>query len=174
MRGSDSTSYPVRNMNIFFLDTNPIAAAQYHCDKHLGKMVLESAQMLCTAINEKDGFQIAPYKSTHINHPCSVWVRERADNAWWLYNLMLALDTERMWRSGKTKPHLSACQVHEFITRNGFHALFGSPCGTISPPAQAMPENFRNDDPVQAYRDYYREDKRHLHVWTKRNAPEWL
>ena len=36
-------------MNIFYLDRNPKVAAEMHCDKHVVKMILESAQMLCTA-----------------------------------------------------------------------------------------------------------------------------
>ena len=35
-------------MNIFVLDTNPITAAQMQCDKHVVKMVLETAQILST------------------------------------------------------------------------------------------------------------------------------
>ena len=36
-------------MNIFFLDEDPKYAAQMQCDKHVVKMVLETAQMLSTA-----------------------------------------------------------------------------------------------------------------------------
>ena len=36
-------------MNIFFLDKNPYVAAHKQCDKHVVKMVLETAQMLSTA-----------------------------------------------------------------------------------------------------------------------------
>lgn len=63
-------------MNIFYLDENPNLCAQYHCDRHVIKMILESAQLLCTALNVVAGQQVTPYKSTHVNHPCSIWVRE--------------------------------------------------------------------------------------------------
>jgi len=36
-------------MNIFFLDKDPKIAAQMQCDKHVVKMILETAQMLSTA-----------------------------------------------------------------------------------------------------------------------------
>ena len=36
-------------MNIFHLDKNPIKCAEYHCDKHVVKMILETSQMLSTA-----------------------------------------------------------------------------------------------------------------------------
>ena len=42
-------------MNIFYLDTDPVLAAQMQCDKHVVKMILESAQMLCTAHRVLDG-----------------------------------------------------------------------------------------------------------------------
>jgi len=54
-------------MNIFVLDQNIKKCAQYHCDQHVSKMILESVQMLCTSLN-KQGFK-TPYKSTHIKHP---------------------------------------------------------------------------------------------------------
>ena len=36
-------------MNIFYLDSDPVKAAQIQYNKHVVKMILESAQMLCTA-----------------------------------------------------------------------------------------------------------------------------
>jgi len=36
-------------MNIFYLHADPYKAATYFYDKHKVKMILESAQMLCTA-----------------------------------------------------------------------------------------------------------------------------
>ena len=42
-------------MNIFVLDKDPIVAAKMACDKHIVKMILESAQMLCTAKRVLDG-----------------------------------------------------------------------------------------------------------------------
>ena len=40
-------------MNIFILDNDIEQCARYHCDQHVGKMILESAQLLCTALNQK-------------------------------------------------------------------------------------------------------------------------
>lgn len=36
-------------VNIFMLDHDPVAAAAAHCDKHVVKMILETAQLLSTA-----------------------------------------------------------------------------------------------------------------------------
>lgn len=38
-------------MNIFFLDRNIRKCAAYHCDKHVVKMILESTQLLSTALH---------------------------------------------------------------------------------------------------------------------------
>lgn len=42
-------------MNIFFLDKDPVWAAQYHVDKHVVKMIQETAQLLSTAHRVLDG-----------------------------------------------------------------------------------------------------------------------
>ena len=69
-------------MNIFILDTEIPKCAEYHCDQHAIKMILESVQLLCTALNKK-GFE-TPYKSTHMKHPCVLWVEASYDNFEWL------------------------------------------------------------------------------------------
>ena len=65
-------------MNIFVLDNDPFKAAEYQCDKHVVKMVLETAQLLCSA------HETAPYKRTHYNHPCAIWTRSSLSNYMWL------------------------------------------------------------------------------------------
>ena len=50
-------------MNIFVLDKDPHIAAQMHCDRHVPKMIVESAQMLSTAHRLLDGEEyMAPSK----------------------------------------------------------------------------------------------------------------
>ena len=68
-------------MNIFYLDENHETCAQYHCDKHVIKMILETAQLLC-CVHWVSGVE-APYKKTHVNHPSSVWARESLTNYKW-------------------------------------------------------------------------------------------
>lgn len=72
-------------MNIFVLDEDIEKCARYHCDQHVIKMILESAQMLCTALNKKG--HSTPYRSTHSNHPCVLWVEQSHDNFCWLIGL---------------------------------------------------------------------------------------
>lgn len=84
-------------MNIFVLDPNPIIAASYHCDQHLHKMILESAQIVSTAIrlSNLDIPRHALYKPTHPNHPCTKWVAKSVNNLQWICELAIALDDIR-------------------------------------------------------------------------------
>lgn len=83
-------------MNIFALDPSPSVAASYHCDQHLNKMILESAQMLSTAMH-KWYPHLSPYlyKIAHPNHPCTIWISQSTQNAQWLSDLMYHLDDIR-------------------------------------------------------------------------------
>ena len=69
-------------MNIFVLHKDPKIAAQMACDKHVIKMILETAQMLCTAARTKGAW--APYKQTHKKHPCTLWAAATKANWVWL------------------------------------------------------------------------------------------
>ena len=63
-------------MNIFYLHEDPATASTYMYDKHVVKMILESAQMLCTAHHHYGNGDNVPYKKAHYNHPSSVWARK--------------------------------------------------------------------------------------------------
>ena len=81
-------------MNIFYLHDDPRLAASYVYDKHKVKMILESAQMLCTAHHVFDNGHNVPYKQAHLNHPSTIWVRDNTHHYYWLYEHMLALGNE--------------------------------------------------------------------------------
>ena len=72
-------------MNIFFLDKTPELSAQYLCDKHIPKMLLESAQMLSTALRQNGYEDDYLYKSAHPNHPMTKWVGNTRDNFIWAF-----------------------------------------------------------------------------------------
>lgn len=163
-------------MNIFVLDTNPNMAARYHNDRHVIKMILESAQMLSTAHVFLDGPVTSkarvPWilRPTHINHPCAKWVREASENYVWLYQLMEALLMQYRARFGK---------IHKYERNGLFHELSSKlplniPIGPRTPFAQAMPPQYRNCDPVAAYRAYYFNEKQHLAQWRyPADKPVW-
>lgn len=86
-------------MNIFFTDKSPIKSAKYLDTKRVNKMILESCQMLSTAVIQNGGNGI--YKSTHKNHPSTLWASKSLDNWMWLWNHMIALSLEYKKRRGK-------------------------------------------------------------------------
>lgn len=160
-------------MNIFYLDNNPELCARYHTDRHVVKMILESAQMLCTAVNVLAGEQVTPYKTTHINHPCSVWVRESYANWCYVYKLMRELEREWRFRYNHTKHHKAVEVLINDLTWYKAKTLL--PDLKFTPPALAMPDHCKiSSDPVECYREYYRKEKVALHKWTDREVPFWL
>ena len=137
-------------MNLFYLDRDPVEAARMQCDRHVVKMILETAQMLSTAHNELDGDQVA-YKSTHKNHPSTVWVRSSAEAYEWAYTHMMALGREYTKRYGK---------VHKTIAEHA-NALGVLPTALIHcrepfvDPPQCMYDECKRPDTVLAYQVYY-------------------
>lgn len=153
-------------MNIFILDNDIKTCAQYHCDQHVVKMILESVQILCTVLNKK-GFA-TPYKSTHVNHPSVLWVEESYDNFLWLSDLTLELNKEYRYRYDKHSDHKSIAVLSE-ISNYSFPSM-----GLTTFP-QAMPDQYKvTDDALLAYRNFYRGDKVKFAKWTKRAPPEWF
>jgi hypothetical protein len=154
-------------MNIFVLDYKPSEAAKCHVDKHVGKQLLEAAQMLCTCLNVKAGKKVAPYKTAHPNHPCTKWVMESEANFLWLVELSTELHKEFIHRRGKSH---KSFEVVKFCLEN----IPEFDRQELTPFALAMDEEYRKDCPVESYRDYYNNSKKHLHQWSKRNAPSWI
>lgn len=154
-------------MNIFVLDLDPITAAEQYCDKHVVKQILETAQLLCSVYWLQD--IEAPYKLTHKNHPCAVWVRASKSNFDWLITHAKALCEEYTARYGKThktKEIIEWCEQHSQQLKFPLENLTEFPL--------AMPDEYKVvGDPVESYKNYYREGKKHLHQW-KRNKPNWL
>jgi hypothetical protein len=153
-------------MNIFVLDTDIKTCAEYHCDQHVVKMILESVQILCTALNKK-GFT-TPYKSTHQKHPCVLWAEESYDNFDWLKNLTLALNNEYKFRFERDNDHKSIGVLAEID-----HYTFEST--GLTEFAQAMPDQYKVEgSAVEAYRQFYLGEKMHFARWTKRDIPHWV
>ena len=159
-------------MNIFFLHFDPRIAATHHCDKHVVKMILESAQLLYSAHWATDGSRLpaSAYRKTHTKHPCSIWVRESGANYRWLCELGLALCDEYTFRYGKvhkTRAHLRWLAENPPVV----------PEIGVTTIRQAMPEQYKRTNPVEAYRTYYRENKlilRGIVRYSKRQPPSYL
>ena len=152
-------------MNIFVLDKEVEKCAEYHCDKHVIKMILESAQML-SAVVRLNGHDIG-YKLTHKNHPCTIWARESLSNYNWLVRLTRLLNYEYRYRYDKDVNHKS----YDLVKTLPIPDL---PDIGLTPFAQAMPEQYKNKNAVKAYRDYYINEKSSFLTWTKRKKPKWI
>ena len=160
-------------MNIFVLDWNPILAGKMHCDRHVPKMVVESLQMLGSAVIRHgatpDQMPLTqkgtPLKGGYHNHPCSIWAGDTRSNFIWLCHLAGSLVEEFENRFGKE--HFSAKGIEHLYT---MYPMI--PEGNLTPPAQAMPDEYKDEDAVEAYRYYYH--SKSFAAWEKgRSAPEW-
>jgi hypothetical protein len=153
-------------MNIFVLHQDPETASMMHVDKHVVKMPLESAQILCTVHWELGN--TAPYKSTHRKHPCSTWAMESIKNYEWLCSLGMHLCREYTFRYGKT--HKSQAVIEWCMINKP--AL---PDVNMTSQYCAMPDEYKTSlDPVQCYRNYYIGAKSHIHTWKNRQKPYWI
>lgn len=157
-------------MNIFFLSEDPVLAAQFQCDKHVVKMVLETAQLLSTThrVLETEGLPDFLYKKTHANHPCAIWTRSSLANYKWLATHGIALTEEYTYRYNKR--HKSE-PILDWLNLN-IPSLSDK---TFNQPPQAMPDEYKHFDCVTAYRQYYLEHKMKTIKceWTKRERPWW-
>ena len=144
-------------MNIFYLHPDPKVAASYFYDKHKVKMILESAQMLCTAhhcygsLEQKTN---VPSKQAHLNHPSTIWARKSKSTYMWLYDHMIALGKEYTKRYGKE--HLTIIKCRDFLATPPVHIQGIEFCE----PPQCMPDEYKVEgDSVSAYWNYYEQEK---------------
>ena len=152
-------------MNIFVLSEDAGQAAIWHVDRHVVKMPLESAQLLCTSLHLHG--HSARYKPTHTKHPCALWAAASRENYLWLCSFGLELCHEYSYRYGRR--HASKDVIESCLNSSGLITP-----GTRTEFAQAMPDEYKNPSAVLAYREYYRKGKSHLAVWSKREVPEWF
>jgi hypothetical protein len=152
-------------LNIFYLDKDHAVNASYYADKHVVKMITEHAQLLSTAVRAS-GID-AGYRSTHKNHPSAIWARESLDNWLWLRDLNTALNEEYRFRYGRKVNH-KAYDVTMSLPLPNIQRL------GITKFRLAMPDDVRQDDPIEAYRAYYIKYKSHIASWKNRSIPTWF
>jgi hypothetical protein len=152
-------------MNIFILDEDNRKSVSYLVTSHLTKMPLETVQVLCSPFENGT----APYKRTHINHPCCRWCRESIQNYEWLLDYGDAIFDE--FRLQRGKEHASRFVLN--WCKENYKSL-GLPDKGMTPFAQAMPEQYKQSNTVKAYRDYYMGEKRHIAQWKNEEPPWWM
>lgn len=166
-------------MNLFILSLIPREVAEAMMDKHIVKIILEAVQMLCSArriLLPDDEEGNAPlYKLAHKNHPVTIWCRESQANFIWTLDLVDEMHKEWQYRyeHPETKIHKSYTVAQYLREHMPDASLF--PQQRLTPFAQAMPVQYKHEDAVQAYRNYYMsEEKQKIATWNKkREAPEW-
>lgn len=181
-------------MNIFILDENPVIAAQQQCDKHVVKMIVESAQMLSTAHRMLDGIierrpsksgkttvnyyklederEDIVYKAVHFNHPCSIWTRESCVNYMWHYNHFKALCNEYTYRYGKV--HSTDTKLREILRNKPNNIPHENHMTPFKLAMKSNPECMFKDA-VKSYRAFYQtKQERFKMEWTNRERPEWF
>jgi hypothetical protein len=169
-------------MNLFCLDSNPNIAAQYNCDQHCNKIVLECAQMMAncfdvTVLKSAPPNMLGqPRKHSYFNHPVSKWMRETIGNLLWSIDHAFALERERIYRG--YNPHFSIRFIN-WVAENfdksavpyGDQTEFAV---AIAPTMQCRQHaSFNDANSVGKYRLYYQFDKPFA-TWTKRNKPDWF
>ena len=185
-------------MNIFFLYLNAVQAAQALGDKHVVKMPLEMAQLLCTAFRwlhgerplkkkEKGNKKKVPhddklYKMTHYNHPMAVWVRTSMDNFIWTLEHGVSLCNEWQWRYDHPIDREHKCMrifllMRDFIDDGTLSVAHFPKRGFTVPPQCVGPVekgyHVTRDIPtaeatVEAYRKYYVGEKRDIVKYDKK------
>jgi hypothetical protein len=163
------------HMNIFFLSRSPKEAARLHCDKHVVKMIVETAQLLYSAhwVLNPEELRENAYKLAHKNHPCSVWVRSSLTNYMWLVSLGWWLCKEYQFRYGENKIHKTEAHIVWLLNNPPISILSTD----FTPPALAMPEEYKQEDPIEAYKLFYVESKhkqRKIVNYTNREWPKFL
>lgn len=181
-------------MNIFWLSKDPKKCAEYHCDKHVVKMIVEYTQLLSTAIRIWDGLEVPMgrkvfyllkgeelnlnaagnpvivnqnpnvYLPTHINHPCSIWTRTSLRNWFVLHELALQLCIEYTRRYGK---------IHKCRAMLAKMPLPSLEDGPFTDPPQTMPDEFKHPNTVTAYRQFYVGSKSRFAQWKYTKIPDW-
>jgi hypothetical protein len=182
-------------MNIFYLDYDPVKAAQAHLDKHVVKMILEYAQLLCTAHRIIDGrekvvlsasgrkkkvyelqdenMDAKLYSATHVNHPSAIWARQHIVNYKYLYSLFVATCNEYTHRYGKV--HLTDTKLRDVLANPPTHLYVDHQTRIWLGPTPAMPDECKiKGDHLASYRKYYIDKKADMAKWTNREPPEWF
>ena len=182
-------------MNIFYLDKCPDKAARLQYNKHVVKMILESAQLLCTVPRVSDGVEYYDktangrkikrwkhpnnnleetlYKAGWLKHPSTEWLFESAFNYNWLYDHMMALNEEYKKRYNHTEDHITIKKLGEVLKLPPIK--FKNIFEPQTEPKPAMPDYCKiKDDAVASYRKYYIMEKRRFATWkTPSKSPTW-
>lgn len=155
-------------MNIFHLDKNPMICARYHCDKHVVKMILETAQMLSTAYQRHFGINNELYKPAYPKHPMTLWVGDSKENFLWALDLLnhllnqYTLRYKKIHSTNRIYDILISLDINNFVSK-----------GFTNPPL-CMPDIYKCNDYVLSYKNYYINEKKRFAKYTFVESPNFM
>lgn len=156
-------------MNLFHLHKNPETIARYHCDKHCVKMVLETAQMLCSGYKRHFESDDDLYKIAHPKHPMTLWVGETKANFKFSLDVLKELGKEYTHRYGKIHKSM---KIYDLLTTK--YSKWNELKDEFTTPPQCMPDTYKNADYIKAYRTYYQVEKKPFARYTNREVPDFM
>lgn len=167
-------------MNIFPIDRDPKKCAEWSCDQHVVKIISEAVLIYSSALSYSDSkkWSTIPKDNKYgpINLPLVRWAINK-QNRIWLAHYIFELNKEYEFRYGKKH---GAYEVFLFLAKEFKEMPYEdiSFCLPQDPFVQCMPEEFKSEDPIEAYRNYYKFKfsqgfKRPMR-WAKRNKPLFL
>lgn len=157
-------------MNIFASYECPVQSSLALDDKRVNKMIVESAQMLSTALWRYDAWESGLYKPCYVNHPCNDWVRKSRKNFEWLCEHAFGLCyiyTSVFKREHKT----------EAVLKQAYYLQNKIPKGSLTEFANCTPYKlFMDNRPVtERYRQYLNEKwSRESPTFRNRKTPEFF
>lgn len=174
-------------MNLFIMSKSQQECSQYMMDKHIVKIILEAVQMLCTCKilydeieqdkntgNYLTNDEVILYKPCHINHPVTKWIRESYDNWKWTIKLCEEMHKEWLYRYNHPEDKAHKSYLLAKYLKHNPPQLHKFPMSGLTPFAQAMPDCYKQDDAISAYKAYYMSpEKQKIASWKKREVPVW-
>ena len=159
-------------MNIFHLHKDPEICASYHCDKHVVKMILETGQMLSTAYQRHCGLDKCLYKPAYPKHPMTIWVGDSLGNYMWSIDLLGHLLNQYRHRY-HNRIHSTGRILNNLLeltdnVKDKFDVKI------FTPPPQCMPDEYKNEDYITAYRQYYIGEKKRFARYTAVDIPDFM
>ena len=162
-------------MNRFLINYSPELCARDLCDKHVVKMPLEEAQMLCTTVRlhaPEYAEEAGLYRAVHQKHPCTIWAGQSRANYLYSLDMFREMCREYTYRYGKVH---ASWRLYDALVDAAQYV----PDGGITPHPECFSEHTDLKSgrpwPIQSYRQFYMtKQKRFKMVWTKRDVPDWF
>jgi hypothetical protein len=148
-------------MKPFFLDRDPEAAARAHCDRDLGKGLIETVRILRAAARHRGR------AAADGDDPMVRWAGESRDNWLWLRQFALCLGAEIEYRTGRTHDGIVELAALDSV-------IDGLPARRFAEPGLSVPDDCKKGDAVARYRAHYRRVEPHAAAYTRRPPPDFM